>query len=67
MDWDNLEEIERKIKRYNQEHLINYYNNIKDENLKLKFENQLENIDYELIDSLYRKTTLPAKEEDADI
>ena len=67
MDWDNLEEIERKIKRYNQEHLINYYNKIKDENLKLKFENQLENIDYELIDSLYRKTTLPAKEEDADI
>ena len=67
MDWENLDEIERKLKRYNQEHLIQYYNKLEDENLKLKFENQLKNIDYELIDSLYRKTTLPAKEENADI
>ena len=67
MDWDNLEDIERKLKRYNQEHLISYYNKIQDENLKLKFENQLKNIDYELIDSLYKKTTIPIKEENANI
>lgn len=67
MEWDNLEEVERRIKRYNQDHLLDYYNNIKDENLKNKFENQLKNIDYELIDSLYKKTTLPLKEENDDI
>ena len=38
MEWDNFEEVERKLKRYNQEHLLEYYNNIQDENLKLKFE-----------------------------
>ena len=63
MEWDNFEEVERKLKRYNQEHLLEYYNNIQDENLKLKFENQLKKIDYELIDSLYKKTTIPIKEE----
>ena len=67
MDWDNLEDIERKLKRYNQEHLISYYSKIQDENIKLKFENQLKNIDYELIDSLYKKTTIPIKEENANI
>ena len=67
MEIDNIEEVERKIRRYNQEHLLDYYNNIKDENLKKKFENQLENIDYELIDSLYKKTTLQLKNEIDDI
>ena len=63
METDNFEEVERKLKRYNQEHLLDYYNNIQDENLKNKFEKQLENIDYELIDNLYKKTTIPIKEE----
>ena len=63
METENFEEVERKLKRYNQEHLLDYYNNIQDENLKNKFEKQLENIDYELIDSLYKKTTIPIKEE----
>ena len=62
MEWENFEEVERKLKRYNQEHLLDYYNNIQDENLKDKFEKQLKNIDYELIDSLYKKTTIPIKE-----
>ena len=63
METENFEEVERKLKRYNQEHLLDYYNNIQDENLKNKFEKQLENIDYELIDSLYKKTTIPIKED----
>ena len=46
METENFEEVERKLKRYNQEHLLDYYNNIQDENLKNKFEKQLENIDY---------------------
>ena len=37
MEWDNFEDVERKIKRYNQGHLLDYYNNIQDENLKTKF------------------------------
>ena len=40
MNLDNFEEVERKLKRYNQEHLLDYYNNIQDENLKNKFEKQ---------------------------
>ena len=67
MELDNFEEIERKIKRYNQEHLLDYYNNIQDENLKNKFKNQLKKIDFELIDSLYKKTTLPIKEDVTNI
>ena len=67
MDGENFEDIERKIKRYNQGHLLEYYNNIQDANVKLKFEDQLENIDFELIDSLYKKTTLPVKNENVDI
>ena len=67
MELDNFEEVERKVKRYNQEHLLDYYNNIKDEELKEKFAKQMENIDFELIDSLYRKTTLPVKDENDNI
>ena len=67
METDNFEEVERKLKRYNQEHLLNYYNNIQDENLKIKFENQLKDIDFELIDSLYKKTTIPIKEETGNV
>ena len=57
MDNDNLEEVERKLKRYNQEHLLDYYNNLEDGELKTKFKEQLERIDFELIDSLYKNTT----------
>lgn len=63
METENFEEVERKLKRYHQEHLLDYYNNLQDENIKNKFEKQLENIDYELIDNLYKKTTIPIKEE----
>ena len=64
---EGFEDIERKIKRYNQEHLLEYYYNLPEGELKTKFENQLENIDFELIDSLYKKTTLETKNEDVKI
>ena len=63
METSNFEEVEKKLKRYNQEHLLQYYNNIQDASLKEKVGEQLENIDYELIDNLYKKTTIPIKEE----
>ena len=67
MNNSSIEEIERKIKRYNQEHLLDYYNNLPEGEKKTKFEKQLENIDFELIDSLYRTTTLGRKEENVTI
>ena len=67
MENNNFENVERKAKRYNQEHLINYYNEIKDPKIKNKFKEQLENLNFELIDNLYKKTTLEKKEEQCDI
>ena len=67
MDNDNLEEVERKLKRYNQEHLLDYYNNLEDGELKTKFKEQLERIDFELIDSLYKNTTKELKKEDVNL
>ena len=63
----NIEEIERKIRRYHQEHLLDYYNNLPEGNLKNEFWKQLENINFELIDNLYRKTTLENKSKDYEI
>ena len=56
MNSDINDDIERKIKRYNQEHLLNYYYGLEDENIKNQFKNQLENVNFELIDNLYRNT-----------
>ena len=67
MEEHNFEDIERKIKRYNQEHLLNYYNQLPEGELKNSFKKQLETIDFELIDSLYKKTTLDQGEEKVDI
>ena len=67
MENEKFEDIERKIKRYHQDHLLDYYNNLQDESLKNKFEEQLEKIDFDLIDSLYRKTTVDIKKEEATI
>ena len=54
---NNIAEIERKLKKYNQEHLLKYYESLKDEDIKKKeLLKQLQNIDFELIDNLYRHT-----------
>ena len=67
MNNGSFDDIVRKIKRYNQEHLLNYYEALPEGNLKGKFEKQLQNIDFELIDNLYRNTTLDSKNEDVKI
>ena len=50
-----LEQIKGKLNRYNQEHLLNGYNNLP-ENKQKALLNDIQDIDFELIDSLYKKT-----------
>ena len=50
-----LEEIKKKLKKYNQEHLLQKYEEMNDEQ-KSELINQIENIDFELMKKLYKKT-----------
>ena len=65
MNDNEFENVERKIRRYGQEHLLDYYDELPEGELKNKFKEQLENIDFELIDSLYKKTA--SKESDNNV
>lgn len=65
MDID--EEIKRKMRRYNQEHLIEYYEKTEDEELKNKLLEQFKKINFELIDSLYRNTNKDVEKSDVVI
>lgn len=51
----SLDEIKFELKKYGQEHLLNHYEKL-DENKKKKLLEQLSNIDFELINSLYANT-----------
>ena len=51
----SIEDIRRDLKRYNQEHLWDFYEKLEGKN-KEKFLEQLERIDFGLIDSLYKNT-----------
>ena len=64
---EELIDIERKAKRYNQEHLLEYYNKLSEGEKKEKFKMQLKNIDFELIENLYRKTAINNKKSAAEI
>ena len=52
---DTLEEAKTILKKYNQEHLLNGYENL-DEKKQKELLEQILNIDFELIKSLYEKT-----------
>jgi len=57
INMDNtLEEAKVILKKYNQEHLLNGYENL-DEKKQKQLLNQIMNIDFELIKSLYSNTT----------
>ena len=56
------EEIESVLKKYGQEHLLNQYDKL-DEMHQKKLLEQIENIDFELINSLYRNTNKYSKNE----
>ena len=62
----NIEEIKHKLKKYGQEHLLNFYDSL-DERKQEKLLEQLSRIDYELINSLYEKTKEGIKHEESEI
>ena len=62
----NIEEIKRKLKKYGQEHLLNFYDTL-DEKKQDQLLDQIEKIDFELINSLYNKTKNADKKEEAVI
>ena len=53
---NTLEEAKAILKKYNQEHLLNGYENL-DDKKKEQLLKQILNIDFELIKSLYENTT----------
>ncbi len=55
---DKLEDIKNKLKKYGQEHLLLYYDRM--DNLKReKLLEQIENIDFDLMNDLYESTKKP--------
>ncbi len=61
-----LEEIKQILKKYGQEHLLNNYESL-DENKKEELLKEIENIDFELVKSLYENTKRELKVSDAKI
>ncbi len=60
---DKLEEIKIILKKYGQEHLLNHYETL-DETYKKELLNQIEEIDFELANSLYQSVGKKEKQED---
>ncbi len=63
---NRLEEIKANLKKYDQEHLLNQYETLP-ENKQEELLNQIENIDFALIKSLYENTKKELKAPDAKI
>lgn len=62
----DIEEIKHKLKKYGQEHLLNFYDTL-DEKKQERLLEQIEGIDFELINSLYSKTKEGNKKEEVDV
>ena len=62
----DIEAVKPKLKKYGLEHLLKFFDNL-DENKKEKLLEQIENIDFELINSLYDSTKGNAKKDNAKI
>lgn len=63
---EEIEILKKTLKKYSQEHLLNGYENLSEEKQKKLLE-QLKNIDYELINSLYNNTKKEAELSDFEI
>ena len=63
---ERLEEIKKQLKKYNQEHLLMFYDKMDDEE-KNALLSKIENIDFELMKNLYKNAKKPANFEDAVI
>ena len=55
---DNTSKIREKLKKYGQEHLLICYDNMNEEE-KQELLNQIESIDFDLMDELYESTKKP--------
>ena len=62
----NLGEIKAILKKYGQDHLLNHYESL-DEAHKQKLLNEIKNIDFELINSLYNNTKNEKKNKKEEI
>ena len=61
-----IEEIEMILKKYGQEHLLNHYDTL-DDNRKKELINQIKNIDFALIENLYKNTKKEEKNNEDEI
>ncbi|MCI8759922.1 MAG: hypothetical protein HFJ34_02155 [Clostridia bacterium] len=61
-----IDELQSILKKYEQEHLLKHYETL-DEKNKKELCHQIENIDFELINSLYKKTKKEEKHENDKI
>ena len=62
----NIEEIKHKLKKYGQEHLLIFYDKL-DEKKQNELLRQIDEIDFDLVNSIYSRTRDIAKQEDAKI
>ena len=62
----NIEEIKHKLKKYGQEHLLFFYDKL-DEKKQNELLKQIDEIDFDLINSIYSRTRDILKQEDAKI
>ena len=63
---DNLEEVKAILKKYGQEHLLNHYDKLDDAHKKKLLE-QINEIDFELVNSLYESTKKEIKNDKDEI
>ena len=61
-----LEEIKAILKKYGQEHLLNHYDRLDERHQKMLI-NQIEKIDFELVNSLYQNTSKEPKKQQDEI
>lgn len=54
---NNFDDIELMLKKYNQEHILKFFDKLK-EHEKKKFINQIKNIDFEKMNLLYRNSMI---------
>ena len=62
----DIEEIKHKLKKYGQEHLLNFYDTL-DEKKQEELLGQIDAINFELINSLYAKTKNISPKEEVDV
>ena len=63
---NNLEEVKAILKKYQQEHLLNNYDKLDDRD-KRKLLDQIQNINFELMENLYRNTKKGNKHSEDEI